>query len=197
MEPLYLLSIFVTFWVIIHFWLLRFVEKLWSAGDLRKKIFHASTLTLLHKVRDLSGVGVVTVTLLMIVIWMLSFFSESTALLPKIILDSLSSLYSITKNVAVHYNTFLIWFGAVGSAAALYFTARTAKNRVTAAWLAKAQEVQTRLQENREELHALRNDAQLHEIVERLVALQEIRDNIDGDELDKRGGSGNLNKGDK
>ena len=184
MKPLYLLGIFVLFWALIHFWLLRFVEKLWSAGDLRKKILHASTLTLLHRVRDLCGVGAVTVMLLMIVIWVLSFFSESTAVLPKLMLDSLSSLYSITKNVAVHYNTFLIWFGVLGAAAALYLTARTAKKRVTAAWMAKAQEVQTRLQENREELHALRDDAQLHEIVERLVALLEIRENIDEEELD-------------
>ena len=175
MKSLHLLLFFITLWLFTHFWLVPLVRRSWQAGELNKKIVRAGALALLEKVRDLCGVGTITLALLIALVWSLSLFAQGTAVLPEQIINSLTLFYNAIKN----YGKFLLWFGILGSGAALFLVGPIARRKVTTAWRTKAQEVHEKLRENPEILNDLRGDPALRGMVERLLRNIELLNNTD------------------
>ena len=171
MSLLYLLLLFVTLGCVTHFWMVPFANTKWQAGDLRVKVARAAALTLVEKTRELCGIGIATITTLIVAVWTLSQFHEKQIQVPEGVIDSLSLLHSIATHTAVSYRGFLIVFGALVLGILLFRLGRGAKRRVARTWMAKAEEIQKRILENPHELDTIRDDPVLGEPINHLDEL--------------------------
>lgn len=174
MNVLHLLLVFFIVWAIIHFWLAPLAQRSWRKASLDKKIIRTSVLALLEKLANVCAIGTIALLCLAIVLWSLSFASKGTVILAQDILEPLSSLYPVVDSFASEFGQFLIWFGALGLVVALFLVGRRARDKVVAAWNAKAGEIYERLSTNpEEELKVLRNDPAFQDKVEHLDKLLE------------------------
>ena len=125
----------------------------------------------LKRSEKLSGIGIVTITPLIIAVWTLSLFHETRFIVPERVIDSLSLLHSITTNTAVSYRGFLIVFGVLVLGILLLGVGRGSKRRVARTWMTKAQEIQKRILADPQELDAIRDHPVLGDPINHLDEL--------------------------
>ena len=174
MQPLTLLIVFVAVWALTNFWLIPLVHANWAQTDLVAKVKRAAALTFLERVRDLGGVGAITLALLTVLIGIVALLGEGSATWTKETLDALSSAHRWVDGFASGYAQFLVWFGVVTGGIALFVSSKTARRRVLGAWQAEADRTRTRLVEDPEEREALRADPEFRTRAERLDELAEL-----------------------
>jgi hypothetical protein len=171
MEPVNLWFILVCFWGLTHLWLLPLSKDRWKTADLRQKIARAGTLVVLEKVRELSAIGVLTVGLLILLVWIAGALSIVSFAAPKVLIEGIASVYHAAKAWAELYAVALGIAGLIGAAVTLFLCARHARQRITETWLAKANEVRTRLLQNPTEIGEAQEQPELKPIAQRLEQL--------------------------
>lgn len=171
MEPVNLWFILVGFWGLTHLWLVPLSKDRWKTADLRQKIARAGTLVMLEKVRELSAIGVLTVGLVILLVWIAGALSIVSFAAPKVLIEGIASVYHVTKAWAELYAGALGIMGLIGAAVTLFLCARHARQRITETWLAKANEVHTRLQHNPSEIGEAQEQPELRPIAQRLEQL--------------------------
>ena len=174
MDALLLLLIFVAFWASTNFWLVPLVHGSWTRGDVAAKVKRAATLTVLEKVRDLTGAGAVALVLVTLLVGFASLLGEGSAVLSRQVMDELSSAYRAVNAFASGYARFLLWFGVVTGGIVLFLSARTARRRVSDAWKAEAGRVRVSLETDSEAREALRKDPDFRYQSERLDKLDRL-----------------------
>lgn len=171
MQPINIWIVLACVWCLTNLWLFPLSKDRWKDGDLRQKITRAGTLAVLEKVRDLAAIGVVTVTLVLLSVWIASTLAIVSFTVPKALIAAAASVYGIAKAWADGYAGVLGFWGLVGAAITLYLTASHARKRITDAWLVNANQVYSRLRENPPEISQAKQDAELLPLVEQIEEL--------------------------
>lgn len=171
MEPIAILVTLVCLWFLINQWLLPLNKDRWKAANLSQKIARAGTLVVLEKVRDLAAIGAVMVAVVIVLVWIAGALSTASFAAPKISIDAIASVYYVARAWADDYASVLGTVSLIGAAIALFLGARHARQRISAAWFAKANEVHTRLVTNPSEIAAALQDPALRPMAQRLAQL--------------------------
>jgi hypothetical protein len=158
-------------WALCNFWLLPLAKNRWNAVNLRTKLARTGSLVVLEKVRDLTAIGTLVITLVILLTWLASLLSATSIGLPQAVIAATASLYDGTKSAGEKYGSALGVIGLLGAVIALYLAARHARQKVSQAWVAKAEEMHTLLREDPSTLAAARTDPDLQPLVGRLDEL--------------------------
>jgi len=169
-------------WALINFWLLPLSRDRWRVVDIRQKIARAGALAVLEKTRDLAAVGVITLAILILFIWLVGLFAGVSLEVPKTVLEKMASVYGTIKSWRDSYSTGVGIVGILGAAIALYMVAKLVRRKVADAGMDKANEVHARLLENPKEMLSISANPQLQLIAERgLKAIEQLaQHNEDG-----------------
>jgi hypothetical protein len=171
MDPLSLgLGLFAG-WSLLHFWMLPLVVERWKADPLRAKMARAGMLAVLEKLRDLSGVGALTMGAVVLTVGVLAPMAGTSRVLPRAVIAAVAGLYEGTKAFSEQYAGVLGGLALVAAVFALWVAARQARQRVSMAWSEQAHVVFARLRDDPAELTqvllepALSNEARVfHEL---------------------------------
>jgi len=161
-------------WSLLNFWWLPLTRQRWKTADLRSKLARAGTLSVLEKVRDLSAIALVTLSLVILMVWLCQGLASVSFSAPKVVLQTLSSTYGLITDIDEIFGRGLEILGIIGASIALLVVARRARATVSRAWLGKANEVYARLRANPAELSALSEDLKLRPAVEHLTRLAAV-----------------------
>ena len=145
MSPISLITVLLSVWVLLNFWLYPLTKDRWSASDLKQKMLRAGTLVVMEKLRDLAAIGSITLSIVVIVIWIAERLAGSNVVLPAVLLAAIARSHGTLKGFAENYGLACSVAGFAGVALTLYYTSRLARRRVATAWGDKAAEVRERL----------------------------------------------------
>lgn len=169
-----MLLLLTLLWLIVNLWLLPLTKNHWKDADLQKKIARAGALVVMEKVRDLSFVGATTLVLVMLFIEAANGISNTSFVVPKVFLETSASLYNGVKDLSENYTDTLELIGVIGAVITLFFSARFAKERITEAWLAKANDIYATLAQNPSEIDEAHQPPELQPVIQRLKQLLDV-----------------------
>lgn len=171
MQPLSLLVLFVAGWALTNFWLVPLLHSSWATSDVLGKVNRTVTLTVLEKARDLCGVGAITMGILTVAIGAIAVLGEGSAVWTKSMMEVLSASYRAIESFAQGYAQFVVWFGVMAGALALYVCSKNAKRRVVEAWQADAERLRAQLQDDPAAWGSLREEPKYRSRIERMDQL--------------------------
>ena len=171
MEPLSLLIVLLSLFILTNFWLMPVTRDSWKSAKISRQVAKAGILAVLEKIRDLSLIGTLSIVVIMIVVAACGVVSNSDYSASKNIIESLSGLYDVLKDISSGYATFLLWFGLAGTFIVLTITAKKAKNRIIDAWKKQANIVFDRITTDFSELERLQNSPEYKDITTRIIEI--------------------------
>ena len=174
MSPLSVLFASTGLWALTHLWLLPISRQRWNRADLRRKIARAGALAAIKKLRDLAFVTAVGVSAVLLLVWSCGIVAGSSLDVPKTVIEKVAAAHYWLKNWADTHADILTVIGLIGAALTLYFSARHAKKRLTASWLAKAAKVRERLANDGSLIEDAGQDPHLLPVVRRLEHLSAL-----------------------
>jgi hypothetical protein len=167
MSPVSIWFFVVGLWALCHFWFLPMSKDRWKTLDMRGKLARAGALVVLEKVRDLAAVAALMITAVIALVLLSGLVSSTSSVFPQAVIHAAASIHAGLKSVGEQYGTVLGSIALLGAIVSLYLAAKNARQRVSQAWSAMAQETHAALREDPEVLEAARRDPELEAAVQR------------------------------
>ncbi|WP_310460462.1 hypothetical protein [Sphaerotilus sp.] len=167
MSPVSVWFISVGLWALCHFWLLPVSKDRWKTLDMRGKLARAGALVVFEKVRDLAAVAALMISVVMALVLLSGLLASTSSVFPQAVILAASSVHAGLKRVGEQYGMVLGAVAFLGAIGALYLAAKSARQRVSQVWSAKAQEAYASLQQDPEMREAARKDPELEPVVQK------------------------------
>jgi hypothetical protein len=126
MRPYAILTLLVALWALCHLWLVVLGKIRRKAVDRRERKTRTGSLTVLKRIRHLSGIGAIVIGTVILLIQACRFLASSTRVVPQAVIDPAQSIHGVIREIG-QYGTLLGILGLLGVGFSLYFAARQAR----------------------------------------------------------------------